>query len=270
MSFREIIEAKVTEAVDQSLGLNEATLKVSNFTGKIADKAGFKMKKVGDSNPGADVIFTGDEKAIISYARKYLGTDGKTLSDIQRDVAGGPGSQFGYNEDFNGENIDAELLERIAEMTDDEFDSFCQFCVEAQLDELSPETLSNYRKKAFKSYKKSSDALGRTANFSRRVYSDKGIAKHTKIADKRHKGIGSADKRSRARSGNDHVGRWDLDKDAGYHTLSKKTSKQMQKIKGYGKDQSGKNKIVSPNGKVAYVSSSEIKDYIDRGWKRSK
>jgi len=165
MSFREIIEAKVTEAVDQSLGLNEATLKVSNFTGKIADKAGFKMKKVGDSNPGADVIFTGDEKAIISYARKYLGTDGKTLSDIQRDVAGGPGSQFGYNEDFNGENIDAELLERIAEMTDDEFESFCQFCVEAQLDELSPETLSNYRKKAFKSYKKSSDALGRTANF---------------------------------------------------------------------------------------------------------
>lgn len=94
MSFRELIENKIDEAVDQSLGLNEATLKVSNFTGKIADKAGFKMKKVGDSNPGADVIFTGDEKAIISYARKYLGTDGKTISDIQRDVAGGPGSQF--------------------------------------------------------------------------------------------------------------------------------------------------------------------------------
>ena len=95
MSFTETIEQKLTEAVDQSLGLNEASLKVSNFTGKIADKAGFKMKKVGDSNPGADVIFTGDEKAIISsYARKYLGTDGKTISDIQRDVTGGPGSQF--------------------------------------------------------------------------------------------------------------------------------------------------------------------------------
>jgi wobble nucleotide-excising tRNase len=172
-------------------------------------------------------------------------------------------------DDFFAEDIDAELLERIAEMTDDEFESFCEFCVEAQLDELSPETLSNYRKKAFKSYKKSGDALGRTTNFSRRVSSDKAIDKHNKIVNKRHKGIGSADKRRRARSGDDSVGRWDLDTDAGYHTLSKKTSKQMQKIKGYGKDQSGKNKIVSPNGKTAYVSSSEIKDYLDRGWKRS-
>ena len=36
-------------------------------------------------------------------------------------------------DDFFAEDIDAELLERIAEMTDDEFESFSEFCVEAQL-----------------------------------------------------------------------------------------------------------------------------------------
>jgi len=87
-------EAKVTEAVDQSLGLNEATLKVSNFTGKIADKAGFKMKKVGDCNPGASVVLTGDEKAIIAYAKKYLGAEGDKISDFQSDLIGGPGCAF--------------------------------------------------------------------------------------------------------------------------------------------------------------------------------
>lgn len=95
MSFTDTIEAKLTEAVDNALGLNEASLKVGNFTGKIADKAGFKMKKVGDSNPGASVIFTGDEKAIIAYARKYLGAEeGQSLSSIERDLTGGPGSHF--------------------------------------------------------------------------------------------------------------------------------------------------------------------------------
>ena len=94
MSFRDTIEAKLTEAVDQSLGLNEASLKVSNFTGKIADKAGFKMKKIGDSNPGASVVLTGDEKAIVSYAKKYLGAEGDKISDFQADLIGGPGCQF--------------------------------------------------------------------------------------------------------------------------------------------------------------------------------
>ena len=94
MSFTDTIEAKLTEAVDSALGLNEASLKVSNFTGKIADKAGFKMKKIGDSNPGASVVFTGDEKAIVSYAKKYLGAEGDKISDFQSDMIGGPGCQF--------------------------------------------------------------------------------------------------------------------------------------------------------------------------------
>ena len=94
MSFYKTIEEKLTEAVDHSLGLNEASLKVSNFTGKIADKAGFKMKKVGDSNPGASVILTGDEKAIISYAKRHLGAEGDSISEIQPDLIGGPGCHF--------------------------------------------------------------------------------------------------------------------------------------------------------------------------------
>ena len=70
--------------------LEEANLKISHFTGKIADKAGFTMKKVGESNPGAVVVLSGDEKAIISYARRYLGAEeGQTLSQIQSDQQGG-------------------------------------------------------------------------------------------------------------------------------------------------------------------------------------
>ena len=48
------------------------------------------MTKVGDSNPGAVVVLKGDEKAIIGYARKYLGAEeGQTLSQIQSDQSGG-------------------------------------------------------------------------------------------------------------------------------------------------------------------------------------
>ena len=75
MSFKNKIEESMESAIQSSLSLQEATLRVGNFTGKIADKAGFTMKKVGDSNPGAKVIFTGDEKAILSYARQYLGAE---------------------------------------------------------------------------------------------------------------------------------------------------------------------------------------------------
>lgn len=121
MSFREIIEAKVTEAVDQSLGLNEASLKVSNFTGKIADKAGFKMKKIGDSNPGASVVFTGDEKAIVSYAKKYLGAEGDKISDFQADLIGGPGCQFEEVdlEEAKVKKSDEEKLDPVGKEDDD-------------------------------------------------------------------------------------------------------------------------------------------------------
>ena len=99
MSFKNKIEESMESAIQSSLSLQEATLRVGNFTGKIADKAGFTMKKVGYSNPGAKVIFTGDEKAILSYARQYLGAEeGQSLSSIEKDLTSGPGGSFSGNE----------------------------------------------------------------------------------------------------------------------------------------------------------------------------
>ena len=84
MSFKEQIDKAIQSA------LEEATLKISHFTGKVADKKGFTMTKVGESNPGAVVVLKGDEKAIIGYARKYLGAEeGQSLSQIQSDQSGG-------------------------------------------------------------------------------------------------------------------------------------------------------------------------------------
>ncbi len=179
-------------------------------------------------------------------------------------------------DDFFAEGIDAELLERIAEMTDDEFESFSEFCIEAQLDELSPELLQKYRSKAYKQYKKAGDAIDRSAaNPKNRLSWDPepnkrskdALAKHQKVRDKRDKGVGSADKRSMARTGIHFKSpvRHSPEK----HSLSKKSPDDMEKIKGYGRDQSGKNKIVSPEGQTRYVSSSDMKAYMDRGWKRS-
>lgn len=144
MSFKELIENKIGTAIQSSLTLEEATLKVGNFTGKIADKAGFKMKKVGDANPGADVILTGDEKAIIAYARKYLGAEeGQSLSSIQSDLTGGPGSKFenaekakteDSDEDSDAE-IDSEIIGKKCECCDNEItdegcgcDESCKHC----------------------------------------------------------------------------------------------------------------------------------------------
>tara|TARA_Y100000389_G_C17448056_1_gene512861 strand:+ start:999 stop:1601 length:603 start_codon:yes stop_codon:yes gene_type:complete len=182
--------------------------------------------------------------------------------------------------DFFAEDIDAELLERIAEMTDDEFGSFCEFCAEAQIDELSPDTLSRYRSKAYKQYKKAGDAVNKSAANPNNKASNVGASdtkpsqrskdaydKHSKIRDKRNKGIGSADKRKMSRSGIEFKSpARNNPKD---FSLSGKKVDDVEKIKGYGRDQSGKNKIVSPAGQVRYVSSSEIKAFTDRGWKRS-
>ena len=181
-------------------------------------------------------------------------------------------------DDFFAEDIDAELLEVIAEMTDDEFESFTKFCVEAQLDELSPELLRRYRGKAYKQYKKAGDAIDRSAANPKNVPYPGGTTgankrsyaaydKHKKVRAKRDKGIGSADKRDMARTG--YHFKSPVRHSPGDHSLSKKSIKDVEKIKGYGRDQSGKNKIVSPEGQVRYVSSSDMKAYIDRGWKRS-
>lgn len=86
MSFKDKIDMFMEASVRKPLV--EANLKVSHFTGKIADKKGFTMKKIGSSNPGAAVILQGDEKAIVAYAKKYLGADqdAETISDVKNDV----------------------------------------------------------------------------------------------------------------------------------------------------------------------------------------
>ena len=63
-----------------------------------------------------------------------------------------------------------------------------------QLDELSPETLKSYKKKAMKQYKQSADKkqVGGVSGTAKQSTADK----HQKRFDKRHKGIGSEIKRT--------------------------------------------------------------------------
>ena len=98
------------ESVFAKEQLEEANLKITHFTGKIADKAGFTMKKVGESNPGAVVVLSGDEKAIISYARRYLGAEeGQTLSQIQSDNSSGTALYNSYDRKEDASDSDAEV-----------------------------------------------------------------------------------------------------------------------------------------------------------------
>jgi len=108
MSFKDKIDNIMESAVRNAL--EEATLKVTHFTGKIADKAKFTMTKVGESNPGAVVVLKGGEKAIISYARRYLGAEeGQTLSQIQSDNSSGTALNNSYDRKEDASDSDAEV-----------------------------------------------------------------------------------------------------------------------------------------------------------------
>ncbi len=84
--------------------INEATLKVGMFTGKVegnktAEKLGIKIKVVSAANPGNNVVMSGTEEALLKYARRYLGAEeGDKLSDVAREVAGP--SSFGDSFDW--------------------------------------------------------------------------------------------------------------------------------------------------------------------------
>ena len=166
--------------------------------------------------------------------------------------------------ELDEEDFDADLLEQISEMDDDAFESFCQFVAEADLQELSPELLKRYRDKAFPQYDKSrkaahGDSLERAKKQSTRD-------KHDKVFQKRNKGIGSADKRDNARSA--FQKKSPATRNPGAFSLSKKSTSDISKIKGYGRGQSGQVKMVNPNGTVKYVSNAEVKKYTDLGYKR--
>lgn len=167
---------------------------------------------------------------------------------------------------YFSEDFDADLLEQISEMDDDTFESFCQFVAEADLQELSPELLKRYRDKAFPQYDKSrkaahGDSLEKAKKQSTRD-------KHDKVYQKRNKGIGSADKRANARS--DFQTKSPATRNPKAFSLSKKSTSDISKIKGYGRGQSGQVKMVNPNGTVKYVSNAEVKKYTDLGYKRGK
>jgi len=70
--------------------VEEAMLKVTAWTGNMKKPpAGLTIAKSQSSSLGGhDVIFKGDEKALIKYAKRSLGvdSDAKTLSDVQREV----------------------------------------------------------------------------------------------------------------------------------------------------------------------------------------
>ena len=67
--------------------INEATIKVSSFTGKAP--SGIKMKKLGSSSMGGDdVEMSGPDAKLIAYAKKSLGCDAscKTIADVQKSL----------------------------------------------------------------------------------------------------------------------------------------------------------------------------------------
>ena len=74
--------------------INEASLKVGMFTGKVegnktAEKLGIKIKVVSAANPGNNVIFSGEEEALKKYAVRHLGADeGDSLSDMNSYLSG--------------------------------------------------------------------------------------------------------------------------------------------------------------------------------------
>jgi len=83
--------------IEKKMGLVEATITVKNFdhseyknTGgpKAVKKLKLKYKvSQGKGFMGSDLAtFTGQEKDLVAYAQKYLGADGKTLKDVQKEI----------------------------------------------------------------------------------------------------------------------------------------------------------------------------------------
>jgi hypothetical protein len=103
---------------------------------------------------------------------------------------------------------------------------------EQQLDEISNKTIDSYRKKAYGQYKTSADKASDGPWGSEKPETR---AKHAARYAKRHKGIGSADKRTMARDpDNFKFGRIGQDgHDPKKDSMSSKTVGDMRKIKGY-------------------------------------
>lgn len=86
-----------------------------------------------------------------------------------------------YLEESYEDNVIESIFEEVSDETWEAIE-------EAILSELSPATLDSYKNKAFKQLKRSADQ-------SRSALKQSTRDKHTKIADKRNKGVGSVLKR---------------------------------------------------------------------------
>ena len=108
---------------------------------------------------------------------------------------------------------------------------------DTQIDEISNKTIDSYRKKAYGQYKTSADKKGDSVYFGSAKPETR--AKHAARYDKRHKGIGSADKRTMARDpDNFKFGKIGRDgHDPKNDSMSSKSVDDMRKIKGYSNKQ---------------------------------
>ena len=107
MAYFDTKEGSLEEAIKAAVKnekINEATLKVSAFTGKMPKIAGVTIKKTGSNRMGGDdIVMSGPEDKLIAYAKKHLGGEGKTLGDIEKSI-----SETNKNDKSDdGEGLDA-------------------------------------------------------------------------------------------------------------------------------------------------------------------
>jgi hypothetical protein len=135
--------------------------------------------------------------------------------------------------DIPKESFDVDSLLAIFEnLEESQIDLILANLDEQQLDEISNKTIDSYRKKAYGQYKTSADKASDGPWGSAKPETR---AKHAARYAKRHKGIGSADKRTMARDpDNFKFGRIGKDgHDPKNDSMSSKTVGDMRKIKGY-------------------------------------
>ena len=131
------------------------------------------------------------------------------------------------------ESFDVDsLLALFEKLEESQIDLILANLDEHQLDEISNKTIDSYRKKAYGQYKTSADKQSDGPWGSEKPETR---AKHAARYAKRHKGIGSADKRTMARDpDNLKFGRIGQDgHDPKKDSMSSKTVGDMRKIKGY-------------------------------------
>lgn len=86
--FKDKHVKKVSGMKNDGTNIKEAMLKVKAWTGSLKKPPkGLEIAKSQSSSMGGnDVVFKGDEKDLITYAKRSLGAEGDTLGDVQRTV----------------------------------------------------------------------------------------------------------------------------------------------------------------------------------------